>query len=55
MLLSIKIQGGASTFETARMLGHSTPVTTEQHYTSISDERMREGSNMVGDQLEQLQ
>ena len=46
---------GASTFETARMLGHSTPVTTEQHYTSISDERMREVSNMVGDQLEQLQ
>lgn len=44
---------GASTFETARMLGHSTPVTTEKHYTSISDDRMREVSNMVGNLLEQ--
>ena len=42
---------GASTFETSRMLGHSTPSTTEQYYTSISDERMREVGNMVGDLL----
>jgi len=42
---------GASTFETSRMLGHSTPSTTEQYYTSISDERMREVANKVGDLL----
>jgi integrase len=44
---------GASTFETARMLGHSTPVTTEKHYTSVSDDRIREVYNMVGNLLEQ--
>ena len=42
---------GTTTFETARILGHSTPSTTEKHYTSISDERIREVGNMVGDLL----
>ena len=45
---------GASTFETARMLGHSTPSTTEKHYTSISDERMRAIGNTVGEQLKEF-
>lgn len=45
---------GASTFETARMLGHSTPSTTEKHYTSISEQKMREVSNMVGDLLNRV-
>ena len=44
---------GTTTFETARILGHSTPSTTEKHYTSISDERIRDVGNMVGDLLEQ--
>ncbi len=42
---------GASTFEAARMLGHSTPSTTEKHYISLSPERMRVVANSVGDLL----
>ena len=42
---------GASTFETGRMLGHSKPSTTEEHYTSQLDQRMREVANSVGDLL----
>ena len=45
---------GASAFEASRMLGHSTPSTTEKHYTSISDERMRAIGNTVGEQLKEL-
>jgi len=45
---------GASTFEASRMLGHSTPLTTEKNYTSISDERMREITNKVDSQLRGL-
>ena len=44
---------GASTFETARMLGHSTPSTIEEYYTSISDQRMREIANSVGDKFKE--
>jgi len=42
---------GASAFEAAIMLGHSKPSTTEDYYMSISDARMREITNKVGDLL----